>query len=221
MAARNISEIQELVADIIRLERGAFVTFAQVDNWLHMSQLDLEVNYWKEYLATGVLPQALEPFKSRVQFTLTTSVGGLVTKPATYGRFLNGYTITFDNTRSVPKRNKLTPVNEDEVVNALNSQVRPVSRTYPLLVQGASKFVLYPQEPQAGEINYLSMPVAPVFAYTQIGRVVTYDAANSVQLLWSDVYINDVILGALSYIGINLNSQDITTYAEQKQAEVK
>ncbi len=106
------------------------------------------------------------------------------------------------------------------MVNALNSQLRPVSMTYPLLVQGASKFVLYPQIPQAGEINYLITPVAPVFGYTQVGRVVTYDPATSVQLLWDDTRINDVILNSLSYIGINLDEDKIVSFSEAKQKEI-
>lgn len=219
--ARDINQIQSIVSYIIRMQRGAFQTFAQVDTMLHESQMDLYESFWKQYEITGVLPEALEPFKSRFSFSYATSVNGLVSKPDDYGRFLNGYSITLDNARAIPRRNKLTPVNEDEIVDALNNQVRPVSVTYPLIVKGATKFVIYPQQPQAGEINYLITPAPPVFAYSQVGRVITYLPNSSTQLLWDDTRINDVILGALSYIGINLNESAITAYAESKQAEVK
>jgi len=220
MAARNISQIQTITNDFIRKERGAFETFAQVDSALHTGQLNLFNIYWEEYLSTGVLPQALEVFKTRFQFTLATSVGGLVTKPADYGKFLNAYTLNYNNDTQVTKRGKIVPINEDEVVDALNSQLRPVSVSKPLILQGGSNFVLYPQQPMAGEINYLKMPVAPVFGYTQVGRVVTYNPSTSTQLLWADNYINLVIYQALSSIGINLNEQEITAYGEAKSKQL-
>jgi hypothetical protein len=221
MANRNISNIQIITNYFIRKARGAFQTFDEVDSMLHFGQQTLYEIYWQEYLSSGVLPQALEAFKTRFTFTLATSVGGLVAKPADYGKFLNGYTINYNNTTQVSKRGKLVPINEDEVVDAVNSQLRPVSVEKPLILQGGSNFVLYPQQPMAGEINYLKMPVAPVFGYTQVGRVITYVPSTSTQLLWADNYINLVILQALSSIGINLNEQQITEYSESKAKQTE
>lgn len=214
--ARNISQVHIDMQYIIRKERGGFVTDAEIDNMLHMGQLDLYEQYWDEYLQSGVLPHPLENFKSRVSFSYADTPGGVLTRPAGYGHYLNGYGVTWNNERQKAIRRAFVPLNESEIDDALNSQLRPIAKTSPAIIQGANSFILYPQEPQAGYIIYLITPVKPVFGYTENGRTITYNSATSVQLAWDDAHINEVMMKALSYIGINLNAQEITEYAENK-----
>ena len=217
--ARNIADIHAIILYLVRKERGGFVAPSDIDTMLDVGQKDLFLEYRKEYIETTQLNIALSPFKKRLSFSNATSQNGLVAVPADYEFFLNGYTVTYNNLRG-RQENKIVPVNEDEKVIALNSQLRPVSATNPIMVQGGGYFVLYPQQPMAGEINYVATPVTPIYAYTQVGRVVTYDPNNSVQLQWRDAFVNKVISNALSYIGINLNEQQVMQFSELKEREV-
>jgi hypothetical protein len=219
MSERNIYQVHGLINDIIRKERGAFVTDPQIDEWLNMGQWDVYKAYWREYLLTDVLPEPLEVFKKRFSFSFATSVGGLVDKPSDYQHFLNSYTVTYDNERGQIDYNECVPLNEDEIVIARRSQLRPISKQRPKIVQGGSVFVLYPQEPQAGYVNYLKTPATPFADITYVNRTPTYNANGSTQLEWRDANTNEIILAALSYIGINLNEQQLTAYAEQKEKE--
>lgn len=217
--ARNIADLHQIVLDIFRKERGGMLTSAQIDEFLDLGSKDLFLEYKEEYVKTGQLPVALSPFKKRISFTLASSPNGLVTIPNDYEFFLNGYTVTFDNIRG-RQENKITPVNEDEKVIATNSQLRPVTTKSAVMVQGSGYFVLYPQQPVGGEINYVSTPVTPLYAYTQAGRVITYDPANSIQLQWRDIYLNKVIAYALPYMSINLNEAQVQQFAQQREMVV-
>lgn len=220
MAARDIYLIHTEINFILRKERGGFITDTEIDNMLDMGQKDVFAKYWQEYLRTGVLPDCLEVFKKRFSFSFTTSVGGLVTKPTDYEKFLNLKSITYNNTLGLAEVNAAIPLNEDEIAIAQRSQLRKITKQKPKIVQGANNFVLYPQEPQAGYVNYLKTPAVPFASISYVGRLQSYNAGASTQLEWRDGDVNEVILASLSYIGINLNEQQLTAYAEAKEKEV-
>jgi hypothetical protein len=111
-------------------------------------------------------------------------------------------------------------LSEEEIVERLESQVIPVSASDPVgLMLSGNRIQLYPSAPATGGVNYFTRPVKPVFAYTQVGRVVTYNQAGSTQMLWKDMDINNVISIALSYFGLNFSSQEVMQFAELKTAQ--
>lgn len=218
--ARNISEIHSLVDYIVRKQRGGFVTDTEIDQHLHSGQMDLFNMYYEQYGKSQKLHDALSNFKEQLQFTNATSVLGRVTVPSDYEHFLYGFTSVYNNTTRKSKRYKIISVEEDELIDALSSQLRPVSETRVLLIQEGTVFQLYPQQAMVGELWYLKTPQTPVYSYTTVGRTQTYVPSTSVQLDWNDSYINAIILNALSYISVNLNEQELTQYAEAKSKEV-
>ena len=216
----NIEDIHDFIRFIERKERGAFHTPDEMDEALDMGQMDYFAECFDEYGRTQKLHDALSSFKVTYSFSNASSPLGLVTLPSTYLHLLDGYTVVYDNSRETSRKRNITFVNEDERTAALDSQLRPVTILNPLGEQKTSLTIqLYPETPQAGVITYLKRPAVPKYAYTQVGRAITYDSANSTQLEWSDLYIRKVILKALSYLGVNLNDQALTQYSEAKAQE--
>ncbi len=62
----------------------------------------------------------------------------------------------------------------------------------------------------------MRIPDYPVLSYTQVGRVVTYDPLTSVQIEFSDIYIDKIIAKSLGYTGINMSEPEIVQFGQVK-----
>lgn len=217
---RDINDIHNNILDIFRKERLALPTHVQIDRALHMGQLDVFYEYSDQYAISQKLHDALSPFKTTYSFSKATSPNGTVTLPDDYVHLLNAYTITFNNTYGRADKNKIEFVADDEVIEAQSSQLRPVTATSPIGINNDGTIQIYPEQGHAGVVTYLKEPEAPVAAYTQSGRQLTYDAPNSTQLLWGEVYLNKVIAKAVGYLSQNLQAPDVQQFATQKDREL-
>jgi len=214
MANRNIQQIVDFVRYIVRKERGVFITIPQATSNLDAAQLDVFQDYFKQYLETQTIHDALKPFKKYVQFT--TDSAGFLTYESDVEHIL-GTVFTVSGSTM----NEVRIVAEDKYVKAVNSVLRPVSITKPIGKYTATGISIVPQTTQTGFYNYLKRPATPVYAYTQVGRDITYDAANSTQLEWQDTYINSIIARALWYTGVNMDEKSISDFAQQYEQEAK
>lgn len=212
--ARSIFDIANFMQYIIRKERGAFATYAEITANLDTAQLDCVEKWFQPYGQTQEIHDALRPL--RVYYQFTSDAAGFVSFPSDYLHMIGtAFTVTGSTV------NEITPYNEDEFVNGLKSQLRPNSLSRPLARDTSAGFSIYPQSLQTGFFSYIKRPPAPVLDYTQVGRTITYNAAGSTQLIWSDVYINAIIATALQYVGVNLDDKGVTEFANQYSQEVK
>lgn len=209
---RNISEIVGLMQYILRKERGVFLTIDEATQNLDAAQLDAFEDYFREYGVNQVVHDALRPF--RVYYQFTSDASGFVTYPPEYMHVVGtAFTVSGSTV------NQISFYNEDEFVNALNSQLRPISLSNPMARDTATGFSLYPQTTQTGFFTYLTRPVTPVYATIVSGRQILYDAANSVQLGFSDSYVNNIIARALRYSGVNMDEKGVYDFSTQYSQE--
>lgn len=214
MATRNIQNINDLLRFIIRKERGAFITYAQSDAALDAAQLELFNQFFAVYGTDQTVHDALDSF--RVYQPFTSATDGAVTYPNNYLHLLAGvFTVTGSTV------NKVRFINTDQYPDAVTNQLRPVSLSKPIAMGTATGFQLFPQSQQTGAYNYMRRPATPLFAYTQVGRVIAYDPINSVQLEWLDIYIDNIIAKTLKYFGINMDEDKISAFAEQLDKETQ
>ena len=212
MASRNISDIHTIIQFLERKERGTFTNPSQIDMLLNMAQMEVYEDYFKMYGIDQTVHDAINPFKVNYQFT--SAADGTVTLPEDYLHLLpNVFTVTGSTI------NEVHFLNEDEWVLAIKSQLRPVTLTTPIAKDYGNGFNLYPQSLQVGFLTYMRRPLTPVYSYTQVGRTITYDPTTSVQIEFSDVYIDKIIAKALGYLGINLSERDITEFGLLKDKE--
>lgn len=215
----DLNTVYNLALYIIRKQRNGFQTYPELDNIFNLGQLDLLNEYIDEYALNGKINSALNPFKTNYQFTFATSPNGLIALPGDYQLMLLGNTQHYNNERSEIEYGEIRFYNEAEWINAINSQLRPATIKKPAAKIIAGQVELFPKVPNTGILNYIRTPAAPFYSYTVVNRAITYSAANSVQLEWADLEIPKVIMHSLSYIGINLDEQAITQFAEAKNKE--
>jgi hypothetical protein len=224
----NIQDIHNFILFVLDKEQDGFVTHAEIDRSLDASQMTLFNNYFNnpkiqsgdKYYKSQRVNDALSPFKDKYTFLNADTPSGVITLPNDFMNVLSLYTTVYNATLA---RNVYTAVEilaEDELIERLESQVIPVSQSDPICIMNKlNRIQLFPEIPQSGGVYYLRRPVKPVFAYTQVGRVITYNSGSSVQLEWRQDDIMNIIVGALSYLGLNLSSGDVMQYAEMKNKE--
>ena len=174
MAARNISDIFSLVNYITRTERGVFIAPSEFNEVITAAQLELFQYFWTSYQADQKVEDALQPFKVlRYQFASNSS--GLVTFPSDYVHLFLGVFSIYGSTVC-----PVQFVDNENVADAVTNQLRPVTLSNPIAESSPTGFQMYPMSTQIGFYSYLRLPAQPVYGYTQVNRVITYDPNTSV-----------------------------------------
>ncbi len=193
---------------------GSLLTINECMAALDTGQLDSVEAWFAEYGETQTIHDAIR--KLRVYQSFTSDGSGIVTFPDDY---LHLFGVPYTIYGSTPTQ--LAFVQEDEFATAMSSQLRAVTNEYPIAVDNNNGFTIFPTQTQIGFYWYLRRPATPLLAYTQVGRVITYNAGGSTQLEFSDAYINNIIARALIYIGINLSEREIAAFAAAYNEETK
>lgn len=111
---------------------------------------------------------------------------------------------------------EITRVEQDRVANNLTSAYDAPDTEFPIYTQLRTKFQFYPKNLGSANLYYLKQPTDMLWAYTVVSNRPQYDAANSVQPLWKDMDMNEIIYIALSYVGINLKDGEVSQFAQLK-----
>jgi len=224
----TISQTHDTVRAFLNKDLGVYVPPEQIDVQLHNAQLVLFNSYFQNpklpvRMQTDLwgksirVDEALAPFKEKYEFNQILTPGGVIQLPNDALHTLLVYTTKYSNTlgRNVYYQTEIIP--EDELISRIESQVIPLDEFGPIGILGSEKKIqLFPEQAADGAVYYLRTPAVPVYAYTKTGRVVTQDVGNSVDLEWGDTDVMNIIVIALSFLGVQVSSQDVVQYAEAK-----
>jgi len=111
---------------------------------------------------------------------------------------------------------EVTRVEQDRVSNNLTSSIEAPDAKYPIYTQLRTKLQFYPKDLATATIVYLKKPIDMVWGYTLVNGVPVYNSATSVQPVWEDMDMNEVIYLALSYAGLNIKDADVSQFANVK-----
>ena len=230
----TIDKIHDVILFYINKAQQGFVTHEEIDNVLDRAQLATFQKYHANPRIYGTprekasfgwgdsirMDDSLAPFKAQYTFTTGDTPSGVITLPNNYMHMIAVSTTQYVSALGRNVTNAVQILNEEELVERLESQVLPVSLDEPICIMNSQrKIQLFPEQPQSGKVYYFKRPAAPKFAYTQSGRTVTYDPNTSVQLEWNPADINNIIVEALAYYGLNLNSAEVMQFAQAKISE--
>lgn len=214
----GINEVFNILNFWIGKERGAYYTITELEDLCHIGQLAYYSDIKPKYATSQLIKEILSPFKRKYNFTPSVTISGYIVIPSNvnYLDLLDVQIQYVEDGRTIYV--PIPMVNEDERSYALNSQINPVSVTSPIGEMDVPRFIrLYPTSGYTGTATYFKEPTKPVFGYNLIsGRVIVYDAATSTQLEWRSTEITQVVLKALSSIGINLSDQEVQQFSQIK-----
>lgn len=213
----RIDTLYNFVVYIIRKERNGFVSIDDFNQVIPRAQVDCYNDFYKSIPKGQKEHDALAPFKTSFTFTTGTSPNGVVTLPDTYAHLISG------NTTVSGVDFPITFPEEDELPYARNPYgLRAPSLVYPIGEEiSMGVFQLTPATPQAGKMWYYREPTTPIYAFTLNGRTITYDAVNSVDVEFTDLYQNQIVAECLKYFGINLSDQEVFQFGLLKDKETE
>jgi hypothetical protein len=111
---------------------------------------------------------------------------------------------------------EITRVEQDRIANNLSSYYDSPTSDFPIYSQLRTKFQFYPKDLATASLFYLKKPTDMVWGYTTVSGRPVYNSGTSVQPLWKDMDMNEIIYIALSYIGVNLKDPDVSQFAQLK-----
>lgn len=126
--------------------------------------------------------------------TLSVSSGN-ITKPVDFNKLLSMYTVN-----NYP----ISRIEENRLSKRINDTIDPVSEKNSFYVEGNSLWSIYPSTLTSIKIKYLKVPTNVVWGYNldDNGRPV-YNASTSVNPLWMDNDIDEIIGRALKLFGVS------------------
>lgn len=227
----NINDIHNVILFYLNKDQQGFITHEEIDLALDRAQMTLFNDYHSNpklpartqaevYGESQRIDDALSPFKEKYTFTALLTPSGVITLPNDYMHLISLYTTVYNSQLGRNVYSAVQVLSEDELIDRLESQVIPVSADDPVAIMNKqNKIQLFPEVGSTGAVYYFRRPVVPKFAYTQVGRAITYDSGNSVQLEWREMDLNNIIVSALQSYGLNLSSQDIIQFGAAKEAQ--
>jgi hypothetical protein len=158
--------------------------------------------------------QRLTPLITEATLTINSTTGE-APYPADYVQVDSVITTDFKRVRFVP---------QNSLYSYYNSEIDPVA-TNPIYLIEPSKFQFYPKTLGSAVLTYVknapdivwaytTVSGRPVYAPTQTGVGVT-PTTGTVQPVWDDVDLLEIITRALKLIGLNLQEGMVEQYANQ------
>lgn len=236
----TIKDVHDIILFVLNKEQNAYFSHEEIDIVLDKVQMALFNEYITNpklptnnpvatYGSSQMLDDALSPFKVKVTFTNVDTPSGILTLPSDYQYLISLYTTVYNSTLGRNIYNAVQVLNEQELIERLESQVIPVTSDDPIAIMNSqNRIQLFPESACTGGYFYFRRPAVPKFGYTVSGRVMTYNptAYNSItqptgstQLEWKDNQILNIVSKALSYYGLNMSAQDVMQFGEIKNQQ--
>jgi hypothetical protein len=170
----------------------------------------------KEGITTGAIENQtimtkLAPFTKNVTIPV---VAGQATKPGDFT-----YTWAIMETTS---QQRVWPVNKDQIYSVLEDVIDPpsIEQNNYYCTEYLGYFQLYPSATGSIDLDYCSSPIDIVWGSTpDANNRPVYDAATSVQPLWSQASIIEITSRTLDYFGVSYKDQDFSQFGNKVLAK--
>jgi len=126
----------------------------------------------------------------------------------------------YTGTNGIEEKEIPVPVVSDkELSYLLDSSICQPTFAYPAANIQSTYVLVYPKTFQYVHIVYLRQPYTPVWAYTTVNGRPVYDPANSTDLDAPKEAFNEIAMGVLSFMGINMREGELLQYAEMNKQQ--
>lgn len=110
---------------------------------------------------------------------------------------------------------RIREIQQNQFYGVYNSVIDPIAN-YPVYMIENAGFRFFPNTIGQAKMSYVIEPPDMVWGYTlDVNGVPVYNPASSVQPVWSDAAILEIIVRALRIIGVNLDYNQVSGYAVQ------
>ncbi len=107
-------------------------------------------------------------------------------------------------------------VEKDRLANNLSSTYDAPDLQFPIYTEYSTFLQFYPINLATATLIYLKKPTKTKWNYTLVSGREVYASVGSVQPLWNDIDIDEIIYICLADIGINMKDAGLVGFANQK-----
>lgn len=162
-----------------------------------------------EFGQNTVVRQRLSPIIYQTNLAINSS--GFSPYPADY--------LQVDAMWSLYGYQRIREVQQNFLYSTYNSVIDPIAN-WPIYIIEDVGFRFFPVTLGSAKMSYVQQPPDMVWGYTlNINGVPVYNPATSVQPVWDDATILEIIVRALRLVGVNLQYNDVSAYANQIQVQ--
>lgn len=214
-----VNDVYNLMQDIINKNQGSYLPpdkFNRLINVGSRSYLSYLIGIPETYQygrpiarvelgQNSILRQKLTPFISSPT-TLTIDGNGQCAYPDDY--------IIADAMYYGTSKKRVKFIQQDRLDSHYNSEIDPIA-TNPVYLIIDAGFQFYPLTLSSAQLSYVKNPPSIVYGFTLDGNGrEVYDAGTSVQPLWSDIDIFEVIVRALQPLGVSIQAPQVQQYSQ-------
>ena len=151
---------------------------------------------------------------------MVVSSSGGAAIPSDYLHFAGAHVITTSDANCIQDNiyySQAEHLTTAQIQDRLGNSIKKPTFKNPCFETRAGYFQWYPKDINSVMFTYIREPCTPVYGYTVVDDIVSYDASSSVDFEYpSDMFI-DVVSVILSYLGINMRDESITQYSELRK----
>ena len=199
---QNGTLIAEDFNRVVPLAQGGYInsllgTFQTYQNGRAIARVELGQN--------SVVRQRLSPIIKRV--VLNVAGTGFCPYPT---RYIQADAMWNDSTNY----KRIRWVDQDKWYSTINSSIDLVANK-PIYMLTDTGFEFAPKTIGTASLSFVEQPLPIKWAFTLDGngrRI--YDVTNSVQPVWNDISMMEIIVRALALIGVNLQLREVESYSQ-------
>lgn len=198
----QINEIHEFIQLLKNQGQSGYHSPEEIDSALNAGQSDKFNELKRQFEQTQSISDDLRPFKEFDTVNITAGFGPL---PDDYELATNAATIS--GTPALHNK-PIEIVREGEWLNRINDVISVPSAAKPVCIL-RTEIEVVPSTLASIKLFYLRKPAAMVFGYSVSDNDYIYDSGTSTQCEWPDGCHVDLILRALVYLGVPLDSDTL------------
>ncbi len=140
-------------------------------------------------------------------YILNADINGIAPYPADYQKT--------DAMTSMYGFQRLRFISQDRLFFAMNDTVSPVA-TNPIYLVKDVGFQFYPTTISQARLSYVRTPPPIIWGYIiDADGIPIYNAATSQDPVWADTDLLEILVRALRLVGVNLQANQVSAYAEE------
>lgn len=205
-----------------------FLVNKNQDGYLSPDQFNLIINQsqnsWSDYLLGQFQQYIPGKPQSRVQYS-ENQITRQRLAPVIYGYILNpdptgfapypGDYVQTDAMWTIYGNGRIRYTEQEHLYSTVNSSIDPVA-TNPIYLIEDEGFRFYPLTIGQAKLNYVRNPPAIIWGYTEDSENrPVYNPATSADPVWADVDMLEIISRALRMVGVNLQANVVSQYANE------
>jgi hypothetical protein len=140
------------------------------------------------------------------QATLTINANGIASYPTDF--------LQVDAMFKADEVSRIRFVQQERLFSFFESKIDPI-QSNPIYLLKSGQFQFYPKTLGSAFVSYVKSAPDIVWGYTLVSGRPVYNSGSSVQAVWADVDLLEIIARALKIIGVNLQLGQVEQYANQ------